>query len=55
MGFSILLTTDDKEKLTYQNKRYIQTQKRGKYLSRSGAYLILDSGAYIIREEEKNY
>jgi hypothetical protein len=53
MGFYILPTVDDKEELTYQNKRYVQ--KKGKYVSRSGAYLVLDSGAHIIREEEKNH
>jgi hypothetical protein len=30
-------------------------QKRGKYLSRSRAYHVLDSGAYAIRREEKNH
>jgi hypothetical protein len=57
MGFYILPTADDKEELTFQNKRYVQTGKKrgGKYLSRSGAYLVLDSGAYIIRDEEKNH
>jgi hypothetical protein len=52
MGFYILPTADDKEELTYQKKIRTNTHKRrGKYLSRSGAYLVLDSGAYIIREE----
>jgi hypothetical protein len=55
MGFYILPTADDKEELTYQNKGYVQKKGGGKYLSRSGAYLVLDSGAYIIREEENNY
>jgi hypothetical protein len=27
MGFYILPTTDDKEELTYQNKRYVETKK----------------------------
>jgi hypothetical protein len=31
MGFYILPTSDDKEELMYQNKRYVQThKKRGK-------------------------
>jgi hypothetical protein len=30
-------------------------QKRGKYLSRSRVYHVLDSGAYVIRREEKNH
>jgi hypothetical protein len=52
-GFYILPRADDKEASTYQEKRYVQ--KKGKYLSRSTAYLILDSGAYVIRKKEKNY
>jgi hypothetical protein len=47
MGFYILPSADDKEASTYQEKRYVQ--KRGRkeksYLSRSTAYLVLDSGA----------
>jgi hypothetical protein len=59
-GFYILPRADDKEASTYQEKRYIQKKERGKiimgkYLSRSTAYLVLDSGAYIIRKEEKNH
>jgi hypothetical protein len=53
MGFYILPRADDKEASTYQEKRYIQ--KMGKYPSRITAYLVLDSGAYIIRKEEKNH
>jgi hypothetical protein len=61
MGFYILPRADDKEASTYQEKRYIQkkereeTKKVGKYLLRSTAYLVLDSGAYVIRKEEKNH
>jgi hypothetical protein len=56
-GFYILPRADDKEASTYQEKRYVQKKrgKKGKYLSRSTAYLILDSGAYVIRKEEKNH
>jgi hypothetical protein len=42
-GFYILPRADDKEASTYQEKRYVQ-KKGGKYLSRSTAYLVLDSG-----------
>jgi hypothetical protein len=61
MGFYILPRADDKEASTYQEKRYVQKKrergkiKMGKYLSRSTAYLVLDSGAYVIRKEEKNH
>jgi hypothetical protein len=57
MGFYILPRADDKEASTYQDKRYVQKkrEKRGKYLSRSTAYLVLDSGACAIRKEEKNH
>jgi hypothetical protein len=54
MGFYILLRADDKEASMYQEKRYIQ-KKMGKYLSKSKAYLVLDSGAYVVRKEEKNH
>jgi hypothetical protein len=55
MGFYILLRADDKGASMYQKKE-IRNKKEGKkYLSRSTAYLVLDSGAYIIRKEEKNY
>jgi hypothetical protein len=58
-GFYILPRVDDKEASMYQEKRYVQKKeeknKGGKYLSRSTAYLILDSGAYVIRKEEKNH
>jgi hypothetical protein len=56
-GFYILSRADDKEASTYQEKRYIQKKgkKKGKYLSRSTAYLVLDSGAYVIRKEKKNH
>jgi hypothetical protein len=57
-GFYILPRADDKEASTYQEKRYIQKKRRkkgGKYPSRSTAYLVLDSGAYVIRKEEKNH
>jgi hypothetical protein len=53
-GFYILPKVDDKEAATYQEKRYVQ-KKEGKYLSRSTTYLILDSGAYVARREEKNH
>jgi hypothetical protein len=55
-GFYILPRADDKEASTYQEKRYVQKKgkKGGKYLSRSTAYLVLNSGAYVIRKEEKN-
>jgi hypothetical protein len=53
-GFYILPKADDKEASTYQEKRYIQKkkerEKKGKYLSRSIAYLVLDSGVYFIRK-----
>jgi hypothetical protein len=59
IGFYILPRVDDKEASTYQEKRYVQKKerktKKGKYLSRSTAYLVLDSGAYVIRKEEKNH
>jgi hypothetical protein len=59
MGFYILLWADDKGASMYQEKKTRTKKKReekmGKYLSRSTAYLVLDSGAYIIRKEEKNY
>jgi hypothetical protein len=60
MGFYILPRADDKEASTYQRKRIHTKKKREeiknrKYLSRSAAYLILDSGACIIRKEEKNH
>jgi hypothetical protein len=59
MGFYILPRADDKEASTYQEKRYVQKkkkreEKRRKYLSKSTAYLVLNSGAYVIRKEEKN-
>jgi hypothetical protein len=61
-GLYILPRADDKEASMYQEKRYVQKKERekrirkmGKYLSRSTTYLILDSGAYVIRKEEKNY
>jgi hypothetical protein len=57
-GFYILPRADDKESSTYQDKRYVQKKrgkKRGKYLSRSTAYLVLDWGACAIRKEEKNH
>jgi hypothetical protein len=61
-GFYILPRADDKEASTYQEKRYVQKKrgkekkyKGGKNLSRSAAYLVLDSGAYVIRKEEKNH
>jgi hypothetical protein len=50
MGFYILPRADDKEVSTYQERRYVQkkeergNKKMGKYLSRSTAYLVLDSG-----------
>jgi hypothetical protein len=53
-GFYILPRADDKEASTYQEKRYVQ-KKEGKYLSRSTTYLVLDSGAYVVRKEEKNH
>jgi hypothetical protein len=58
MGFYILLRADNKGASMYQEKK-TRTKKRGKkmgkYLSRSTAYLVLDSGAYIVRKEEKIY
>jgi hypothetical protein len=53
-GFYIPPRADDKEESTYQEKRYVQKRK-GKYLSKSRAYHVLDSGAYVIRKEEKNH
>jgi hypothetical protein len=49
-----------KEHQCIKRKRYIQKKrergkKMGQYLSRSTAYLVLDSGAYVIRKEEKSY
>jgi hypothetical protein len=55
MGFYILPIADDKEASTYQEKRYVQKKEKRKYLSRSATYLVLDSGAYVIRKEEKNH
>jgi hypothetical protein len=56
-GFYILPRADDKEASTYQEKRYVQKKREREknYLSRGTAYLVLDSGAYIIRKEEKNH
>jgi hypothetical protein len=60
MGFYILPRADDKEASTYQEKRYVRkkeekgNKKMGKYLSRSTAYLILDSGVYVIKEEKNH-
>jgi hypothetical protein len=53
-GFYILPRANDKEVSTYQEKRYVQ-KKRGKYLSRSTTHLIMDSGAHVMRKEEKSY
>jgi hypothetical protein len=57
-GFYILLRADHKGASMYQEKK-IHTKKKeekmGKYLSRSTTYLVWDSGAYIIRKEEKSY
>jgi hypothetical protein len=63
IGFYILPKADDKEASTYQEKRHVQKKGRnrvrkkemGKYLSRSTSYLVLDSGAYVVRKEEKNH
>jgi hypothetical protein len=57
MSFYILPRADDKEASTYQEKRYVQKKETGKkkYLSRGTVYLVLDSGAYVIRKEEKNH
>jgi hypothetical protein len=52
--FYILPIADDKGSI-YISREKIRTKKRGKYLSRSTTYLILGSGAYIIRKEEKNH
>jgi hypothetical protein len=52
-GFYILPRADDKEASMYQEKRYMQ--KVEKYLSRSTTYLIMDSGAHVMRKEEKNH
>jgi hypothetical protein len=59
-GFYILPRADDKEASMYQEKRYVQKKRKGKkrkgrYLSKSRAYLVLDSGAYVIRKEGKNH
>jgi hypothetical protein len=60
MGFYILPRADDKEASTYQEKRYVQKKKRketktiGKYLSRSIAYLVLDSGAYVVKKRQES-
>jgi hypothetical protein len=52
-GFYILPRADDKEATRYQEKRYVQ--KVEKYLSKSTTYLVMDSGAHIMRKEEKNH
>jgi hypothetical protein len=52
-GFYILPRADDKEASTHQEKRYVQ--KVEKYLSRSTTYLVMDSGAHVMRKEEKNH
>jgi hypothetical protein len=52
-GFYILPRADDKEVTTYQEKRYVQ--KVEKYLSKSTTYLVMDSGAHVMRKEEKNH
>jgi hypothetical protein len=43
-----------KKKDTYKKRRERKQKTMGKYLLRSTAYLVLDSGAYVIRKEEKN-
>jgi hypothetical protein len=52
MGFYILPRADDKESTAYQEQRYVQ--KVGKYMSRSTTHLVMDSGAHIMRKEERN-
>jgi hypothetical protein len=52
-GFYILPRADDKEATTYQEKRYVQ--KVEKYLSKSTTYLVMDSGAHVMRKEETNH
>jgi hypothetical protein len=55
MGFYILPTANDKEELTYQNKRYVQKKREKSICQEVEHTSFLDSGAHIIREEEKNY
>jgi hypothetical protein len=57
MGFLIFPTADDKEGSTYQELRYVRKRIREmrKYLSRSTVNLVFDSGACVIRKEEKNH
>jgi hypothetical protein len=57
MGFYILPRADDRKKHQRIKRKdtYKKREKKGKYLSRSIAYLVLDSGAYVIRKEEKNH
>jgi hypothetical protein len=54
MGFYILPRADDKRSINVLREK-IRTKKkrRGKYLS-STMYLVLDSGAYVIRKGEKS-
>jgi hypothetical protein len=52
-GFYILPRADDKRSINVSRKK-IRTKKRGKYLS-STMYIVLDSGAYIIRKGEKSH
>jgi hypothetical protein len=52
-GFYILPRADDKKASTYQEIRYMQ--KLEKYLSRSTTYLVIASGAHVMRKEEKNH
>jgi hypothetical protein len=44
-----------KKKDTYEKEEERGNKKMGKYLSRSTVYLVFDSGAYVIRKEEKNH
>jgi hypothetical protein len=62
MGFYILPRADGREESTYHEKRYIQKEEKrietktmGKQLSRSTAHLVLDSGAYVIKEDKNHY
>jgi MinD-like ATPase involved in chromosome partitioning or flagellar assembly len=53
-GLYILPRADDKEKCQ-RIKRKDACKKVEKYLSRSTTYLIMDSGAHVMRKEEKNH
>jgi hypothetical protein len=58
MGFYILPEQTIKKHQRFKRKdtyKKREEKKGGKYLLRSIEYLVLDSGAYVIRKEEKNH